>query len=59
MTYISPTELAEIVPDLRALAAVEPTETVRDALLRLAARYAAMGMADQPGASLPGGRPAA
>jgi hypothetical protein len=46
MTHISPIELAEIVPDLRALAAVETSEEVRAALLRLAARYTAM--AEQP-----------
>ena len=43
MSYISPTELTEIVPDLRALANVETSEEVRAALIRLADRYAAMG----------------
>jgi hypothetical protein len=47
MSYISPAELAEIVPDLRALAAVETSDEVRAALLRLAERYAAMA-ADVP-----------
>ncbi len=35
-------ELCEIVADLRAMAAVEPTEEVREALTRLADRYAAL-----------------
>jgi hypothetical protein len=42
MSYISPAELTEIVPDLRAMAAVETSEDVRAALIRLADRYAAM-----------------
>ncbi|MGE4046483.1 MAG: hypothetical protein AB7F35_16615 [Acetobacteraceae bacterium] len=46
MSYISPTELIEIVPDLRALASVETSEEVRAALIRLADRYAAMATAD-------------
>jgi len=43
MTYISPAELAEIVPDLRAMADVETVPEVRAALLRLAHRYVAPG----------------
>jgi hypothetical protein len=42
MSYISPAELIEIVPDLRALASTETSEEVRAALIRLADRYAAM-----------------
>jgi hypothetical protein len=41
MSYISPAELSEIVPDLRAMAAVETVPDVRAALLRVADRYAA------------------
>jgi len=41
MTYVRPAELAEIVPDLRTMAAVETAPEVRAALLRLADRYAA------------------
>lgn len=36
-------ELLDIVPELRAMAAVEPAEKVREALNRLVERYAAMG----------------
>jgi hypothetical protein len=42
MSYVTDAELAEIVPDLRALAEVETSSEVRDALIRLADRYAAM-----------------
>ena len=42
MSHVTPAELGEIVPDLRALAAVEPSDEVRAALLRLANRYAAL-----------------
>jgi len=35
-------ELREIASDLRALAAVEPAQDVREALNRLADRYAAL-----------------
>jgi hypothetical protein len=42
MTHITSAELIEIVPDLRALAKVEASAEVRDALIRLADRYAAM-----------------
>jgi hypothetical protein len=44
MSYVSPAELGEIVPDLRALAAVETSDEVRTAILRLADRYAAMAV---------------
>ena len=36
-------ELREIVVDLRTMAVVEPAQAVREALNRLADRYAAMG----------------
>ena len=36
-------ELLEIVPELRAMAAAEPADNVREALNRLVDRYAAMG----------------
>lgn len=42
MSYVTDAELAEIVPDLRALALVETSADVRAALIRLADRYAAM-----------------
>ncbi len=42
MSYVTEAELVEIVPDLRALASVEASAEVRDALNRLADRYAAM-----------------
>jgi hypothetical protein len=43
MTHVvTNAELREIVADLRAMAAVEPMEKVRDALTRLADRYAAL-----------------
>jgi hypothetical protein len=42
MPYMTQTELAEIVPDLRAAAAIETSAEVRAALLRLADRYAHM-----------------
>ena len=42
MTDVTEAELVEIVPDLLALAKVETSEAVRDALIRLADRYAAM-----------------
>jgi hypothetical protein len=35
-------ELLEIVPSLRAMAAAEPTSKVKEAMIRLADRYAAM-----------------
>jgi hypothetical protein len=47
MSYVTPSELIEIVPDLRALALVETSDEVRAALLRLADRYAAMESASQ------------
>jgi hypothetical protein len=39
---ITQAELLEIVPELRAMAAAEPSEKVREALNRLVDRYAAM-----------------
>jgi hypothetical protein len=42
MSYISPTELIELVPVLQDLASTETSEEVRAALMRLADRYAAM-----------------
>jgi hypothetical protein len=36
-------ELREIASDLLAMAAVEPAEDIREALNRLATRYAALG----------------
>jgi hypothetical protein len=39
---VTQAELLEIVPELRAMAAAEPTEKVRDALNRLVDRYTAM-----------------
>jgi len=52
MPYVTDTELVEIVPDLRALAAVEASAEVRAALIRLADRYAAMAA---PPIAAPGG----
>jgi hypothetical protein len=42
MSYVTPAELVEIVPDLRAMASIEASADVRAALNRLADRYAAM-----------------
>jgi len=43
MTHVvTNAELREIVADLRAMAAVEPMQQVRDALTRLADRYATL-----------------
>jgi hypothetical protein len=42
MSHVTQAELVEIVPDLRAMARVEASAEVRDALNRLADRYAAM-----------------
>ncbi|HET6606552.1 MAG TPA: hypothetical protein VFG62_07780 [Rhodopila sp.] len=47
MSYITPAELSEIVPDLRAMAAVETSDDVRAALTRLADRYASMAVVEQ------------
>jgi hypothetical protein len=47
MSYVTDSELVEIVPDLRALASVETSPDVRAALIRLADRYAAMAGGDQ------------
>ena len=47
MSHITEAELVEIVPDLRALASIETLPEVRDALTRLADRYAAMGVGPQ------------
>ena len=38
MSYVTEAELVEIVPDLRAMASVEPSAEVRAALNRLADR---------------------
>jgi hypothetical protein len=40
---VTQAELLEIVPELRAMAAAEPADNVREALNRLVDRYAAMG----------------
>jgi hypothetical protein len=45
---VTQTELLEIVPELRAMAAVETAEKVREALNRLAERYVAMSRGDRP-----------
>jgi hypothetical protein len=50
VSYVTEAELAEIVPDLRAMASIEASAEVRAALNRLADRYAAM--ADQPTSAL-------
>jgi hypothetical protein len=42
MSYVTQAELVEIVPELRAWASTETSAEVRDALNRLADRYAAM-----------------
>jgi hypothetical protein len=42
MSHVTEAELAEIVPDLRAMASAEASAEVRAALTRLADRYAAM-----------------
>jgi hypothetical protein len=44
MSYVTSSELVEIVPDLRAMASVETSGAVRAALIRLANRYAAMAV---------------
>ena len=51
MPYLTDAELAEIVPDLPALAAVEASAEVRAALTLLADRFAAM--VDHPISPLP------
>ena len=56
MPYVTDAELAEIVPDLRALAAVEASAEIRAALIRLADRYASMAA---PPISAPAGSSAA
>jgi hypothetical protein len=50
MSYVTEAELAEIVPELRAMARVEASAEVRAALNRLADRYAAM--AEDPTSTL-------
>jgi hypothetical protein len=47
MNNVTYAELREIVPDLRAMAAVEATAEVRHALTRLANRYSALGAEDR------------
>jgi len=42
MSDVTPTELAEMVPHLRAMASIETSEEVQAAFIRLADRYAAM-----------------
>jgi hypothetical protein len=42
MANVTETELVEMVPGLRAMAGVDASGEVREALTRLAARYAAM-----------------
>ena len=42
MANVTEAELVEMVPGLRAMASVEVSGEVREALTRLAARYAAM-----------------
>lgn len=44
MSYVTQAELAEIVPDLRALASIEPSAEVRAAFIRLANRYDSMAI---------------
>jgi hypothetical protein len=44
MSHITPAELVEIMPDLRAMATIESSSEVRAALNRLADRYAAMAV---------------
>ena len=41
MILVTQSELLELVEELRGMAAAAPTEKVRDALTRMAARYAA------------------
>jgi hypothetical protein len=45
MPYVTQAQLAEIVPELRAMAIVEASAEVRVALNRLADRYTAMAAA--------------
>ena len=56
MSHITAAELIEIVPDLRAMATVETSAEVRDALIRLADRYVALagGVRDFASAPLAG-----
>jgi hypothetical protein len=42
MSYITPAELIEIAPGLRAMAHAETSAEVRAALIRLADRYSAL-----------------
>jgi hypothetical protein len=54
MSYVTHAELAEIVPDLRAMASVEASVEVRAAMIRLADRYAAMAHERQAAGQLAG-----
>jgi hypothetical protein len=45
MANVTAAELVEMVPSLRAMARAEVSGEVREALIRLAARYAAMASA--------------
>jgi hypothetical protein len=50
MSTVTEAELVEIVPDLRAMARSETSAEVRDAMNRLADRYAAMAVQRPDGA---------
>jgi hypothetical protein len=50
---VTQSELLEIVPQLRSMAAIEPAEKVREALNRLVERYAAMAGGKRRAASTP------
>jgi hypothetical protein len=54
---VTQAELLEIVPELRAMAAAEPADNVREALNRLVDRYAAMGRANASPAGLGANQP--
>jgi hypothetical protein len=47
-SIVTHAELAEIVADLRAMAAAEPAVAVRDALNRLVERYSTMSNRPRP-----------
>jgi hypothetical protein len=48
MILVTQSELLELVEELRGMAAAAPTAKVRDALTRVADRYAAKGCRRQP-----------
>ena len=54
---VTQAELLEIVPELRAMAAAEPADDVREALNRLVDRYAAMGQGTASTAGLGANQP--